>query len=66
MYLNTCSKIEVLDHFNLWLLDKYDWIGYDQINKIMSAADTILSDKDDLDYYAIEGHRSLYNAIIGA
>ena len=66
MSLNTCSKIEVLDHFNLWLLDKYDWIGYDQINKIMTAADTILSNAEDLDYYAIEGHRSLYNAIIGA
>ena len=66
MSLNTCSKIEVLDHFNLWLLDKYSWMGYDQINKIMAAADTILSNAEDLDYYAIEGHRSLYNAIIGA
>lgn len=66
MSLNTCSKIEVSDHFNLWLLDKYNWMGYDQINKIMDAADDILSNANDLDYYAIQGNRSLYNAIIGA
>jgi hypothetical protein len=41
-------------------------MGFEQLNKIILKADTILSDKDDLDYYAIEGHRSLYNAIIGA
>jgi hypothetical protein len=66
MYLNTCTKQEVLEHFDLWLWERYDWLGFDQLNKIILKADTILSDKDDLDYYAIEGHRSLYNAIIGA
>ena len=66
MSLNTCTKNEVLEHFNLWLLDRYDYLGNDQIGKIMLRADDILSDIDDLDYYAIEGHRVLYRTITGA
>ena len=66
MSINTCSKSEVLDHFNLWLWDKYNYLGYDQISKIMLRADDILSDIDELDYYAIEGHRVLYRTITGA
>lgn len=66
MSLNTCSKIEVLDHFDLWLWERYDYLGFEQLNKIILKADTILSNAEDLDYYAIEGNRSLYNAIIGA
>jgi hypothetical protein len=61
----TLTKGDVLDHFNLWLLDKYEWLGYEQISKIMLKADSILSDADDLEYYSNEGHRVLYNAITG-
>ena len=66
MSLNICSKNEVLEHFNLWLLDKYNYLGNDQIGRIMLKADDLLSNDDDLDYYAIEGHRVLYRAITGA
>ena len=61
------NKIEVLNHFNKWLLDKYNYLDDDQINKIMLKADNILSDDNDLYYYAREGNRILYNFItIGA
>ena len=66
MSLNTCNKSEVLEHFDLWLWERYDYLGFEQLNKIILKADTILSNTEDLDYYAIQGNRSLYNAIIGA
>lgn len=63
MLTNICTKQEVLDHFYLWLMSKYDWLGLEQCNKIMTSADAFLT--DDLDYYADAGHRVLYNAIMG-
>jgi len=63
--LNTCTKQEVLEHFDLWLWERYNYLGFDQLNKIILKADEILSDSDDLDYYADVGHRVLYNAITG-
>ena len=63
MLTNICTKDEVLEHFNLWLMSKYDWLGLEQCNKIMMLADAMLT--DDLDYYADAGHRVLYNAITG-
>ena len=63
--VNTCTKIEVLEHFDRWLWDRYDWMGFEQLNKILIKAENILDDADDLDYYADAGHRVLYNAITG-
>jgi hypothetical protein len=63
--VNTCTKTEVLEHFDIWLWDRYDWMGFEQLNKILIKAGNILDDADDLDYYADAGHRSLYNAITG-
>ena len=63
MLTNICTKDEVLEHFNLWLLSKYDWLGLDYCNKIMTRADELLT--EDLDYYADAGHRVLYNVITG-
>ena len=63
MLTNICTKKEVLEHFNLWLLSKYDWRGLDYCNKIMTRADELLN--EDLDYYADAGHRVLYNVITG-
>lgn len=65
MLVNISTKQEVLEHFDRWLWDRYDWMGFDQLNKIILKAEEILSDDDDLDYYADAGHRSLYNAITG-
>jgi uncharacterized protein YutE (UPF0331/DUF86 family) len=58
------NKIEVLNHFNKWLLDKYNYLDDDKLNSIMDKADKMLSDINDLYYYANEGHRILYNAIV--
>ena len=63
--VNTCTKTEVLEHFDLWLWERYDYLGFEQLNKIILKADEMLSDSDDLDYYADSGHRVLYNAITG-
>lgn len=63
--VNTCTKTEVLEHFDLWLWERYDWLGFEHLNKIILKADEILSDSDNLDYYADSGHRVLYNAITG-
>jgi len=63
--VNTCTKNEVLEHFGLWLLDKYDWMGPGKIGSIMLRAEDILNDADDLDYYADTGHRVLFDAITG-
>lgn len=62
MYSNINTKQEILEDFNLWLLDRYDWIGLDQIAKIMSKADEILEDKAEYDY---RGHWNLYKEIVG-
>jgi hypothetical protein len=62
MYSNLCSKKEILEDFNLWLLDRYDWMGFDKIDKILAKADEILEDNTEYDYM---GHRNLYNQIIG-
>tara|TARA_R110000868_G_scaffold126652_1_gene333878 strand:- start:584 stop:865 length:282 start_codon:yes stop_codon:yes gene_type:complete len=63
--VNTCTKNEVLEHFDLWLWERYDWMGFEQLNKILIKAGTILDDADDLDYYADAGHRVLFDAITG-
>jgi hypothetical protein len=63
--VNTCTKTEVLEHFGLWLLDRYDWMGPGKIGSIMLRAEDILNDADDLDYYADAGHRVLFDAITG-
>lgn len=62
MYSNICSKQEILEGFDLWLWDKYDWMGFDQLNKIIIKANEILEDNIDYDYM---GHRNLYNQIMG-
>ena len=59
---NICTKKEILISFNLWLYDCFDWIGHDQINKIMDKADKLLEDDSNYDYL---GHKNLYNQIIG-
>jgi len=62
MYSNICTKQDILNSFNLWLYDTYDWMGQKQINKIMSKADEILEDNGEYDYL---GHRNLYKQIVG-
>jgi hypothetical protein len=59
---NICTKQDILNGFNLFLWDRYDWLGHDQIDKIMAKADQILEDDSNYDYL---GHRNLYNQIIG-
>lgn len=61
MLTNTCTKKEVLDHFSLWVMSKYDWLGEDYIAQMMLRAEALLT--DDLDYYADAGHRVIYDAI---
>lgn len=63
MLANVCTKQEVLDHFYLWLVSKYDWLGLEQIDRVMTKASELLT--EDLDFYADAGHRVLYNAITG-
>lgn len=63
MLTNICTKDEVLEHFNLWLMSKYDWLGLERCDEIMTRANELLT--EDLDYYADAGHRVLYNAITG-
>lgn len=60
---NIATKQDILNGFKLWLYDHYDWMGYDQINKIVDKADQLLEDDSNYDYL---GHRNLYNQIIGA
>lgn len=62
MYSNIISKEEILEGFNLWLLDTYDWMGMGYINKIMDKASEILEDNAEYDYL---GHRNLYKEIVG-
>ena len=61
--VDTCTKQDILINFRMWLWDRYDWLGHDQIDKIMAKADQILEDSAEYDYL---GHRNLYNQIIGA
>lgn len=63
MLTNICTKAEVLEHFDLWLWERYDWLGFEQLNKILIQAEVLLN--EDLDYYADAGHRVLYNVITG-
>lgn len=59
--MNTCTRQETLDHFYLWLMNKYDYLALERIEQIMNMADALLM--DDLDYYADLGHRVLYDAV---
>ena len=59
--MNTCTHQEVLDHFYLWLMSKYEYLALERIEQIMTMADALLT--DDLDYYADLGHRVLYDAV---
>jgi len=61
MLTDVCTKQEVLDHFYLWVMSKYDWLGLEKIDALMTLADALLT--DDLDYYADAGHKVLFNAI---
>ena len=62
MYSNLHTKQEILEDFNLFLLDKYGWMGFNQIDKMMSKANEILQDGAEYDY---RGHWNLYKEIVG-